>query len=806
MQDKYWFFDNETKCQKFWAEHNINKFDINSTKEVYSIDTPPPTVSWKIHIWHIFSYTQAEVIARFKKMMGYNVFYPFGFDDNGLPTERLVEKEIWKKWSELSREEFILECLKITDEYRNKFKNLWISMWFSVDWDLSYSTISQSTQKVSQNSFLSLINKWIIYRKEAPALWCHECQTAIAQAEVEKKELDGIFYDIEFNLSSDLQPLTISTTRPELLPACVAVFVNSEDERYRRFIWKEIITPFWKTVKIIWDDKVDREKWSWVVMCCTYWDETDMYWAKKYCLDEKIILDSAWKIINTWDIELDGVYYKKARKIIIEKIAHFGKLLSSKNIKHDVWCHERCGTPIEILTVKQWFIKTIDIKDDLIQAWNEINWNPPHMKKRYIEWVENLKWDWCISRQRFFWIPIPVWYSKKTWEIILPQKDQLPINPLNSFPSKLPDWHTNDDIVGEEDVLDTWATSSLTPLVNSCFFENDNRNQKILPMSLRPQAHDIIRTWALYTIIMSHYHTWTIPFKDIMISGHVLAWKWEKISKSKNNAGTTPEELIKKYWADPVRYWASWWNLWKDIVFDEKEIQNWQRLITKLWNASKLVIINLENYTPPKDIDFTQLQEIDKWIIYKTLSIAEKMKKSFESFNVWLSIIDFEKFFWSDFCDNYLEIVKWKMLDISSWWNEIQISSQHWLYFSLFNILKLISPILPHISEEIYQNYYKKFEKEISIHNFSYPFLQESDISMKDLNLEVEKLFEVFDWIRKYKTNNEIKYWQETNEISIFWEDNDIQILKKYKNELLSISRSKNIYFSHSPVLNVCMK
>lgn len=794
MQDRYDALSREIELQKLWDENWTNKFDKDSNLPIYSIDTPPPTVSWKIHIGHIFSYTQAEVIARFKKMVWNVLFYPFWFDDNWLPTEKLVEKEIWKKWIELSREEFNRECLKITHEYRERFKKLWISMWFSVDWDLSYSTISPEVQRVSQTSFLSLINKWAIYNKEAPTLWCPDCQTAIAQAEVEKKELNWVFYDIEFNLIG-WESIIISTTRPELMPACVAVFVNPEDSRYVNLIWKDIVTPFWKTVKIIWDDKVDIKKWSWVVMCCTYWDETDMYWVKKYSLEEKIILDKSWTIINTWDVELDWFYYKKARKVIVEKLSWMNKILNSKNIEHDVWTHERCGTPIEILTVKQWFIKTIDIKDELIQAWEKIKWHPAHMKKRYTEWVENLKWDWCISRQRHYWIPIPVWYSKKTWEIILPEAHQLPINPLKDYPENLPAWHTIQDIYPELDVLDTWATSSLTPLINSWFFdENSNLKDKIIPMSLRPQAHDIIRTWTLYTIIMSYYHTWDIPFENLMISGHVLAPKWEKISKSKNNAWATPEELIKKYWADPVRYWACWWSLWKDIVFDEKEIEKWRKLVTKLWNAARFGILNLWDFNPSQEYDTSNLEDIDKWIIDKSIIVWEKMKKSFESFNVGIAIIEFEKFFWNDFCDNFLEIVKWKIANPENFENgeKLKKSSQYALYSALLNIIKLIAPILPHISEEIYQNYFKQFNEKLSIHNHSFPLWQEH----LENEWNIEKLFQIITLIRKYKTENSIKYGQESSEIIISWNSEDIQTLEWYLNEIISISKSKKLTFA----------
>lgn len=794
MENKYSILDREVELQRFWDENDINSFEENSDKPVFSVDTPPPTVSWKIHIGHIFSYTQAEVISRYKKMVWNVLFYPFWFDDNWLPTEKLVEKEIWKKWDELSREEFNEQCLNITEKFREKFKKVWISMWFSVDWNLAYSTISPEVQKISQLSFLKLIEKNAVYSKEAPSLWCPECETAIAQAEIDKKELNSVFYDIEFNLD-DWTPILISTTRPELMPACVAVFVNPTDNRYKDLIWTNITTAIWKTVKIIWDDKVELDKWSWVVMCCSYWDETDMYWVKKHSLDENVILDESGMIINSWDEDLDGYYYKKARKLIVEKLTNNNKIINSKNIEHEVWTHERCWTPIEILTVKQWFIKTIDIKDKLLEAWDKIKWNPAHMQKRYIDWVSNLKWDWCISRQRNFWIPIPVWYSKKTWEVILPSEDQLPINPLKDYPSKLPEWHTIQDIYPELDVLDTWATSSLTPLINSNFFDKGMTNNEMIPMTIRPQAHDIIRTWTLYSIIMSHYHTWEIPFENLMISWHVLAAKWEKISKSKNNAWATPEELIQKYWADPIRYWACGWSLWKDIAFDESEIIKWRRLVTKIWNASRYAILNLWDFQPNNDFDISELEVIDKWIIEKSIVVWERMTKAFDNFNIALAISEFEKFFWNDFCDNYLEIMKWKIVNSENFenWDNLKKSSQYALYQSLFNVLKLIAPVLPHITEEIYQNYFKDFMSDKSIHSNKYPSIK--DVKLLNIDSEVDNLFTYIALIRRYKTEHSIKYSQDSEELIVCWHEQLITELSNYSNELKSISRSKKVTF-----------
>lgn len=791
MPEKYDPKKAEKKWQQYREETWIYKYDFNSDKDTYSIDTPPPTVSGKIHIWHIFSYTQAEVIWRYHRMLWKNVFYPFWFDDNWLPTERLVEKEIWKKAVDLWRTEFSRICHEITEKYRNQFKELWQSMWLSVDWSLQYSTVSKDVQELSQKSFVRLLKKWLIIKKDFPALRCHECKTSVAQAEIDDKELDSVFYDIIFNLES-WEEVVIATTRPELLPACVAVFVNPDDERHANLVWKYIFTPLWVKVKILADEKVQKDKWTWVVMCCSYWDETDMYWLQKYQIEEKIMMDENWHIKNSWVDWMDWLFIKKAKKFIVEKLKSEWKIISEKPIVHAVWTHERCGTPIEIITVWQWFIKILDYKKDLIEIADKINWNPDYMKKRYVDWVENLKWDWCISRQRYFWIPVPIWYSKKTWDIIIPDESELPIDPLVDKPKNLPEWHTADDIIWDSDVLDTWATSWLTPQINSHWTKPDSFDDKLMPMDLRPQAHDIIRTWAFYTILMSLFHRNDIPFKDVMISGHVLAWKGEKISKSKWNMKETPEELIEKYWADPIRYWACGWSLWKNIIFDENEIKNWTRLVTKLWNASNFVFMNLWDFDCDSEMKFDQLEDIDKWVLIKIQYLAEKTKKAYESFEFWQARIEFEKFFWSEYCDNYLEIVKDIIYKPENYedWNKKKLSAQYALYNSLYMLLQLVSPILPHISEELYDRYYKTSKWLTSIHISVLPSWEYDYSDFEFLDWTYKKiLFDVVDNVRKFKTDNWIRLWEQMEyvTVSIY----EVELLDKIKEYVRSVWKIK---------------
>lgn len=800
MNKKYDPVISEKNWQDFWQNEKINKYNPESEKPIYSIDTPPPTVSGRIHIGHIFSYTQAEVIARFKRMQGYNVFYPFGFDDNGLPTERLVEKEISKKAADIPRKDFIDTCLTVTEKYRTEFKQLWKSIGISADWDLEYSTISPYVRKLSQKSFLELYKKGFIVKKTAPALWDIEVQTSIAQAEIDDKEMDSFFHDLKFTLENG-EDLIIATTRPELLPACVAVFVNPEDERYKHLIGKKVTTPLGDKVDIMSDNKVALDKGSGAVMCCTYGDETDLYWVKTYNLPEKIIIAPNGKIKDSSVEEMNGLYVSKARPLIVEKLKEMGALINSKHIMHTVKVYERTGRPIEIIPVSQWFIKTLEFKDKLIENADKINWYPEYMKRRYTEWVENLKWDWCISRQRFFGVSVPVWYSKKTGEMIFPDEDQLPIDTVFDKPKTLPPNHTYDDITPDYDVLDTWATSSITPEINAHWGEDHPLANKLLPMDLRPQAHDIIRTWALYTIIKSELHHEDIPWENIMISGHVLFKKGEKISKSKNQNMLTPEELIEKYSADAVRFWACRASLGKDVQFDEKEILNGKKLVTKLWNAANFTMMNIGDYEQSTKLEHNTLEMSDKWILIRAQETAQKMTQNLDKFEFGVAMSEFERFFWHDFCDNYLEMVKDRVYKPEKYenGNQKKLSAQYSLYTALNSIIKMIAPYLPHIAEEIYQEYFAKNEGVKSIHITMFPVNNTGINEDKEkLYSTVEKVFEIIEGVRKFKTDNKIRLGEDIKLVNIRADKATLNLVSAFKDDIQGVSRANQVILSES--------
>ena len=720
LDKKYNMEEKENKWMEYWEDNNIYKF-IPDNREVYSIDTPPPTVNGKIHIGHIFSYTQAEMIARYKRLTGYNVFYPFGFDDNGLPSERLVEKEQDKRAHEIGREAFNKLCYETTDKYENDFKKLFKRAGFSADINNSYKTVSESSAKISQLSFIELVENGNCYHKESPALWCNECLTSIAQAELETKTIKTMFNYIKFKTVETNEEFTIATTRPELLPAIVCVFINPNDDRNKHLIDKHAHIPLIDIdVPIMADEKVDSEKGTGIVMCCTFGDQTDIEWWKKYNLPLKNIFTNDGHIIDSINI-YGGLTIKEVRKQIIDDLESQGYLIRCEELEHEVQVHERCGKEVEYSVMKQWFIDIMNHKKDFLRIGEEINWYPKHMKARYDEWVENIMWDWCISRQRYFGVPFPVWYCKDCGEIILASKEQLPVNPLVDEPNitKCSKCGCN-EFIPEIDIMDTWQTSSITPLINMKYGEENNYEDILKPMSLRCNAHDIIRTWDFYSIVKGYYNFGEKPWNDIMISGFVMANKGEKISKRKANSKMEPFELLETYGADIVRYWAGSGKLGTDILFNEETFLRGKKLINKLWNVSKFIEMHLSDY---KDKEFTNYEYIDKWIIAKYQDMEKQFIKYLDNYEIGLGLNILEKFFW-EFCDDYIEIVKHRLYRPEEFGDIPRYSGQKTIYMLLYKLLQKFSIYFPFITEEIYQELYHDNKSihltELKLLNFNY--------------------------------------------------------------------------------------
>lgn len=712
----YDFKEAEPRILKFWEDEGVFKFNPEQNGEIFSVDTPPPTVSGKMHIGHAFQYTQFDFVTRYKRMKGFNVFMPFGTDDNGLPTERLIEKTKHVKASKMERQDFINLCNSSLKEIRPKFIQGWKNIGMSCDFSLCYSTIDDNCRRRSQWSFLDLVKKNRCYRKEAPSLWCPNCATAVAQVDCKDVEKKSTFNDIVFKIEGE--DVTIATTRPELIPACVAVFYHPEDDRFKKFEGKTAVVPLFNhEVPILADERVDPAKGTGIVMCCTFGDKNDSEWFKAFNLPIRVAI-SKQGIMTDLCGKYKGLTVHEARKQIIQDLKDKGLLVGQKDIKHDVKVHERCDSDIEIINTKQWFIKYLDLKQEMIEWGHEPNWHPDHMTHRYDNWVNGLQWDWLISRQRFFGIPFPVWYCKECDTPVFANEKDLPVDPLVNKPplDKCP--HCNcSEFIPEKDVQDTWPTSALTPL-HAVGLVDEKYHDRLFPMDLRPQGQDIITFWLFNTTVKSHLHFNVNPWKHVMISGFVTDPKGDKMSKSKGNI-VEPEVILQKFSADAMRYWTSSTKLGEDVKYQEKDLVAGDKLVTKLWNACKFVFMHLKDQptAPPSEA-------MDKWILAKLNNAVKESTEFFENFEYTRAKLSIEKFFW-DFCDYYLEIVKHRLYEPKS--DELKNSALASLYTSMLSILKLFAPFMPFITEELYQIYFAGYEKNKSIHLTMWPELIETD-------------------------------------------------------------------------------
>ncbi|MCX8065655.1 MAG: valine--tRNA ligase [Candidatus Hydrogenedentes bacterium] len=801
-----------------WLEDGIYKWDSSKNREeTFVVDTPPPTVSGSLHVGHMFSYSHQDFIVRYQRMKGKNIFFPIGWDDNGLPTERRVQNylnvrcdpslpydpnlkiEIGRRGPPISvsRKNFIELCDKVVVEDEKAFRSLWTRLGMSYDWSLEYATIDKHCRLISQASFIELYKRGEIYQEERPVLWDVDYQTAIAQAEIVDKEVPSAYYYFRFPIKDSQEYLVIATTRPELLPACVAVLVHPDDERYKRYIGKIALTPMFSVpVPIMADEKAEPEKGTGVVMVCTFGDQTDVEWWKKFNLPLRQIVGKngsllPLRFISTDKVpsaqkdesgnllipsispdiavkvyeEIRGLYVGDAKKRIVEIAKNIEGVIDrpEMNIVHPVKYFEKGEKPLEIIPTRQWYTRIIDKKEVLIEQGRKIKWYPEYMYKRYEHWVEGLNQDWCLSRQRFFGVPIPVWYPlNSVGEVIfgkpiLPDISELPVDPLSDVPKGFSSESRDkpNGFTGEPDVLDTWATSALTPQIASHWFLNLERHKKLFPMDIRPQAHDIIRTWAFYTIVKAYLHEQEIPWKNIVLSGWILDPDRKKMSKSHGNV-VTPEPLINQHGADSVRYWAGKARLGVDTAYDEQAFKVGRKLCTKIFNASKFVITQIrgiEREVLKKDrithqIDLAVIQELKECVMRAT--------DSFEEFDYAQALTLTEEFFWGTFCDNYLEIVKPRTYKLEV--SEDKLSACSALRFIHRVLLRLFAPFLPYITEEIWSWEYSKDEgMHTSIHRSPWPSLVEFEgIQNCKFDKFYELMVQIITPIRKAKTEANI--------------------------------------------------
>ncbi|MBB5083097.1 valine--tRNA ligase [Nonomuraea endophytica] len=724
-----------------WEDEGVYRFDRTRERpEIFSIDTPPPTVSGSLHVGHVFSYTHTDIMARYKRMAGYEVFYPIGWDDNGLPTERRVQNvygvrgdaslpydpefappdKPGKREIPISRRNFVELCHKLTAIDEQAFEEVWRRVGLSVDWSLLYTTIGDDSRAVSQRAFLRNLARGEAYLAEAPTLWDVTFRTAVAQAELEDREWPGAFHRISFY--GDQGPVFIETTRPELIPACVALVAHPDDERYKPLFGTSVLTPlFGVEVPIVAHRLAEMDKGSGIAMICTFGDVTDVTWWRELGLDTRSVIGWDGRLLPEPPEGVDGEPYKElagktvhsARERIVEMLRESGDLDGEpKPVQRTVKFYERGDKPLEIVTTRQWYIRNGGrdqvLRERLLERGRELNWHPPHMRVRYDNWVEGLNGDWLISRQRFFGVPFPVWYkldgsgNRLHDEPILPPEEMLPIDPS----SDVPPGYTEDQrgvpggFAGDTDVMDTWATSSLTPQLAGRWETDDDLFRRVFPMDLRSQSHEIIRTWLFATVTRSHLEFGSLPWSDAAVSGWILDPDRKKMSKSKGNV-VTPMALLEQYGSDAVRYWAANGRYGVDTAFDPGQLKVGRRLAIKILNASKFVLgFGDVGGEVTEALDLSMLAALDD-------AVAEA-GRAFESYDHTRALEVAERFFWS-FCDDYLELVKARAY-------EGDASAVVALRRALETQLRLFAPFLPFVTEEVWS-----WWREGSVHRAAWP-------------------------------------------------------------------------------------
>jgi valyl-tRNA synthetase len=748
----------EQKWMARWNADATYRFDRTRPRaEVYSIDTPPPTVSGSLHVGHVFSYTHTDVVARFQRMRGKAVFYPMGWDDNGLPTERRVQNFFGvrcdpslpydpsfvppekppKHAISISRPNFIELCARLTAEDEKVFEHLWRYLGLSIDWEMTYATIDRRAQRISQLSFLRLLQRELAYQLEAPTLWDIDFRTAVAQAELEDREQPGAYHRIRFAVaSSPASHVEIDTTRPELIPACVALVAHPDDERYKPLFGTEVLTPLFDVrVPIRAHALADPEKGTGVAMICTFGDVTDVVWWRELGLPVRSIIqpngafrpvtfgETGWESADAaraqqhYD-QLAGLSAVKARARIVDLLKESGALLGEpRPITHAVKFYEKGDRPLEILTSRQWFVKTMDYREELLGRGRELQWHPPYMQARFENWVNGLAGDWCVSRQRFFGVPFPLWYRLRADGTIdyaarlLPAEDQLPVDPSTDVPPGYrPDQRNQPGgFAGDPDVMDTWATSSLTPQIAGRWEEDPDLFARVFPMDVRPQAHDIIRTWLFDTVLRSHFDFGALPWKNAAISGWVLDPDRKKMSKSKGNV-VTPMGLLEEHGSDGVRYWAASGRSGTDTAFDPGQMKVGRRLAIKLLNASKFVLVSPEPHGPAT-------AAVDRGLLTAVAALVRESTADLDQYHYTRVLERTESFFWT-FCDDYLELVKGRRYGDQG--PDLAASANGALLTALSAMLRLFAPFLPFVTEEVWS-----WWREGSVHKAAWPTAEE---------------------------------------------------------------------------------
>ncbi|MBC7114291.1 MAG: valine--tRNA ligase [Archaeoglobi archaeon] len=716
----------EEKWIKEWRDEDFY-FDFESDREPYVIDTPPPYPTGNFHVGNALNWCYIDFIARYKRLKGYNVMFPQGWDCHGLPTEVKVEELYGITKKDVSREEFRRLCRELTMKNIEKMKATMRRLGFSIDWSNEYITMLPEYYSRTQKSFVRMFNDGWIYRDEHPVNWCPRCETAIAFAEVEYEERETTLYYVHFD------GIDIATTRPELMSACVAVAVHPEDERYSDLIGKKVRVPLWNLeVPVIADEEVDPNFGTGAVMICTFGDRQDVRWWKKYRLPLRRAISRDGRMTEIAG-KYAGMKIEEAKKEIVEDLRKEGRIFKEERIKQNVGLCWRCDTPIEILSETQWFVK-VD-KERILKRAREIKWVPEHMRIRLENWVSSMEWDWCISRQRIFATPIPVWYCKKCGKVKVAKEEWLPVDPTRDSPRE-PCECGSMEFEGEEDVLDTWMDSSISALWVAGW---DRRDKLLLPTQLRPQGHDIIRTWAFYTILRTDALVQKIPWHTIVINGMVLGEDGHKMSKSLGNI-IDPEEVIEKYGADAFRQWAALGGATgSDIMFRWKDVIAARRFEQKLWSIFRFSYPHLKK----GEAGEMRLTPVDHWLLRELKKVEEEYEEAMENFRFNEAFQKLKNFTWEILADEYIEAVKHRLYEKGD------RTAAGVLSMTLRQLLLMMSPFIPFITEEIYTKLFGR-----SIHKERFEKLK-VEIDEK-LASEGERAIRIIAAIRRYKSERGI--------------------------------------------------
>ncbi len=742
----------ESRFTERWQRDGTYRFDRTRPRaDVYAIDTPPPTVSGSLHVGHVFSYTHTDIVARFQRMRGKAVFYPMGWDDNGLPTERRVQNYYGVRCDpslpydpafvapaspakppvSVSRPNFIELCIRLTGEDEQVFEHLWKYLGLSIDWSMTYATIAPPAQRVSQLAFLRLLGRGQAYQVEAPTLWDVDFMTAVAQAELEDRETAGAYHRLRFRRADDTY-VEIDTTRPELLPACVALVAHPDDVRYQPLFGQHVVTPlFGVRVPVLAHALADPEKGSGIAMICTFGDTTDVTWWRELRLPVRAVIQPngtlgpvtwggpGWESADpvraqaAYD-QLVGLSAKKAQVKVAELLTASGDLLGAvRPITHNVKFFEKGDRPLEIITSRQWFIKTLDEREALIARGREMQWHPDYMRTRFENWVHGLNGDWCISRQRFFGVPFPVWYPVRADGTVdydtrlVPDDTRLPIDPSTDVPEGYSQAQRGQPggFTGDPDVMDTWATSSVSPQLVTGWERDAELFATTFPMDLRPQAHDIIRTWLFSSVLRAHLENGSIPWHHAAISGWVLDPDRKKMSKSKGNV-VTPMGLLEEYGSDGVRYWAARGGPGVDTAFDVGQMKIGRRLAMKLLNVSKFVLASRAAGTPVDEV-------LDRGMLSRLATLVADSTRALDDYDYTRALMNTESFFW-EFCDDYVELVKARRY--GDFGAAAAGSAATSVETALSVMLRLLAPYLPFVTDEVWS-----WWQEGSVHVAAWP-------------------------------------------------------------------------------------